>query len=114
VNTFPRLQVTAFLPLLPIAGMLAGAAAAAPDTTAAVAHDIAWNVIVPAVMSLPTPTPAVDMVVTVVNVACVATIAMLGMGTVGVRAWDAYAPRVARAVGRHAFRVARAAYRMAR
>jgi len=94
--------------------MLAGAAAAAPDTAAAVAHDIAWNVIVPAVRALPVVPPAVDAAVNVVLAVCVGIVAMLGAGTVAVRAYGTYAPRVARAVGRHAFKVARSAYRAAR
>lgn len=114
MNTFPRLQVTAFLPLLPLAGMLAGAAAAAPDTTEAIARDVAWAVIVPVALALPVVPPVVDTVVNVVLATCAAIVALLGLGTVTVRAWDAYAPGVARAVGRHAFRVARAAYRAAR
>lgn len=40
--------------------------------------------------------------------------AMLAGAMLATRAWDALAPRVARAVGRSAFRVARAAYRIAR
>lgn len=92
------------LPTLPVIGMLAGATLANPAAAADFTGDaVRWA------LSAPTMA-AVDVFLAVIACAFVA----LAVATVAVRAWDAYAPRVARAIGRHAFRVARAAYRAAR
>ena len=88
---------------------LAGAYLAAPDADPAVTLTRTAEDIVRVALSAPVMA-GVDAFLAVMAGGFVA----LALAVVGVRAWDAYAPRALRAVGRHAFRVARAAYRMAR
>jgi len=93
----------------PFVGVYVGAKLAAPaapvaDTLSALAFDIVRVAFSAPVMAT----------VDVFLLAMAGGFAALGLAVIAVRAWDAHAPRALRAVGRHAFRVARAAYRMAR
>jgi hypothetical protein len=99
----------ALAPVAFVSGYLnAMALAEGPDAARAAAYSIAWDVVT-------WPLTSTGQAVADVALVCAAvTIAALGAGTVFFRALDAYGPRVARAVGRHAFKVARAAYRVAR
>lgn len=99
------------LPVLPVVGMIAGAALANP----AAASDLAWDVIVPTVRAADAfVSSPVGVAISWIGYVGWAAVAVIAVAVPAVRAWDAYAPRVARAIGRHAFRVARAAYRAAR
>jgi hypothetical protein len=84
------------------------ALAEGPDAAVAAARSLLWDV-----ATWPVSAQG-EAVVNVALAAMAGIVVALGAGTVFFRALDAYGPRVARAVGRHAFRVARAAYRVAR
>ena len=84
------------------------ALAESPDAAVAAAYSLAWDVVT-------WPLTSTGQAVADVALVCAAvTVVALGLGTVFFRALDAYGPRAMRAVGRHAFKVARAAYRVAR